>query len=333
MMRSLACQTRTRLYENGKVVAENFDADRVPAMLHDHPDGVLWLDLDDPELADLESVGEQFQLHPLAIEDAVQDHERPKLDRYRGHLFVNVYAVNLAIDDGKSHLSKTEISAFVTDRALITVRKSASDTDQLVERWDADADLGASGGVAFLLYGLLDVVVDGHYAATLQLDAAMDGVEDVLLGEGEAPRSARMRGVELRKLTAALRRAVTPMPELVGRAMRKDLELVDDELRPYYRDVDDHAQQTVAQIEHLRDRIEGLLQADLAEQGNMLNVVTRKLAAWAAIIAVPTAITGYFGQNLPFWGYEKFWGFLLSLTLVTISASGLFLFLKRRDWL
>jgi magnesium transporter len=330
---ALDCTTRTRLYENGKVIAEGFGADQVPAMLHDHPEAVLWLDLDDPELSDLESLGEEFHLHPLALEDAVQDHERPKIDRYRGHLFVNVYAVNLGIADGRSHFAKTEISAFVTDRALITVRKSLSDTDRLVERWDADADLGAHGGVAFLLYGLLDVVVDGHYAATQRLDAAMDEVEDVLLEEGGAPRAVRMHGVELRKLTAVVRRAVTPMPELVGRAMRSDLGLVDDHLRPYYRDVEDHAHQTVAQVEHLRDRIEGLLQADLAEQGNVLNAVTRKLAAWAAIIAVPTAITGFFGQNLPFWGFEKFWGFLLSLSLITVSAGGLYIYLKRRGWL
>jgi magnesium transporter len=330
---ALDCSTQTRLYENGKVIAEGFGAAQVPAMLHDHPEAVLWLDLDDPELSDLQALGEQFQLHPLALEDAVQDHERPKIDRYQGHLFVNVYAVDLGIADGRSHFAKTEISAFVTERALITVRKSLSDTDRLVERWDADADLGAQGGVAFLLYGLLDVVVDGHYAATQRLDAAMDTVEDVLLEEGGAPRGVRMHGVELRKLTAALRRAVTPMPELVGRAMRTDLELVDEHLRPYYRDVEDHAHQTVAQIEHLRDRIEGLLQADLAEQGNVLNVVTRKLAAWAAIIAVPTAITGFFGQNLPFWGFEKFWGFLLSLSLITVSAGGLYIYLKRRGWL
>ena len=331
-MLALDCTTHTRLYENGKVIAEGFGADQVPAMLDDHPQAVLWLDLDDPELTDLQAVGEEFGLHPLALEDAVVDHERPKLDRYQGHLFVNVYAVNL-VEDGRSHLAKTEISAFVTDRALITVRKSLSDTDRLVERWDADADLGAQGGVAFLLYGLLDVVVDGHYAATQRLDAAMDQVEDALLEEGGAPRDVRMHVVHLRKLTAVLRRAVTPMPELVGKATRTDLGLVDDHLRPYYRDVEDHAHQTVAQIEHLRDRIEGLLQADLAEQGNVLNVVTRKLAAWAAIIAVPTAITGFFGQNVPFWGFEKISGFLFSLSLITVSAGGLFVFLKRRGWL
>lgn len=324
-----ACPTNTRLYENGKVLAAGFGADQVRAKLDEHPAAVVWLDLYDPGLADLEAALDGFDLHPVALEDAVQDHERPKLDRYSGHLFLNVYAVEFT--DGA--FRKAEISAFVTDRALITVRKSASDVGRLTRQWDAAADLGAAGGVAFLLYGLLDAVVDSHHDACQRLDEAMDGVEDALLEEGGAARPVRMRGVELRKTTAAVRRVVSPMPELVGRAMRADLGLVDEHLHPYFRDVEDHAQHTVDQVEHLRDRIDGLLQADLAEQGNVLNDVTRKLAAWAAIIAVPTAITGYFGQNLPFWGFEKFWGFLLSLGMITTTATGLYLYLKRRGWL
>jgi magnesium transporter len=324
-----ACPTSTRLYQNGKVVAEGFGADQVRAKLDEHPGAVLWLDLFRPGLADLEAVVEEFHLHPLSLEDAVQDHERPKLERYRGHLFLNVYAVEYT--DGT--FGKVEISAFVTERALITVRKSPSDVDRLIQRWDADAELGADGGVAFLLYGLLDVVVDSHHDACQQIDEALDSVEDTLLEEGGTRRSVRMHGVRLRKTTAAMRRVVASMPELVGRAMRTDLGLVDDHLHPYYRDVEDHAQHTVDQVEHLRDRIDGLLQADLAEQGNVLNDVTRKLAAWAAIIAVPTAITGYFGQNLPYWGYEKFWGFLMSLGMIVATAGGLYVYLKRRGWL
>jgi magnesium transporter len=137
----------------------------------------------------------------------------------------------------------------------------------------------------------------------------------------------------LRKTVAAVRRAVAPMPELVGRAMRAEFGVVDEGLRPYYRDVEDHAMHTVDEVEHLRDRIEGLLQADLTEQSNVLNDITRKLAAWAAIIAVPTALTGYFGQNVPYPGYEKLWGFYLSSLLILVSAGGLYLFLKKRGWL
>jgi magnesium transporter len=142
-----------------------------------------------------------------------------------------------------------------------------------------------------------------------------------------------MRGLQLRKTVAALRRAVAPMPDLVSQAMRKDLGLVDDDLAPYFRDVEDHSRHAIDQVDHLRDRIESLLQADLAEQGNVLNDITRKLAAWAAVIAVPTALTGYFGQNLPYPGFSQRWGYIQSMVLLLFSAGGLWIYLRRRHWL
>ncbi len=327
------CPAETRLYENGKVIAEDFPAEQVPDMLERHPNAVLWLDLYRPGPDDLAAVAEEFHLHPLAIEDATQEHERPKLDRYPEHLFLNVYAVDVSTRPEDPPFGKTEISAFVTERALITVRKAPSDTAKFVEAWDADVKLAKMSGVAFLLYGLLDVVVDGHVSAAQMLDVGMDGVEDVLLEEGGAPREVRMRGLRLRKTVAALRRAVVPMPELVAQARQTENGLVDENLAPYYRDVEDHAQHVVDQIEHLRDRIDSLLQADLAEQGNVLNDITRKLAAWAAVIAVPTALTGYFGQNLPYPGFAKPWGYVQSMVLIIFSAGGLWVYLRRRHWL
>jgi len=328
-----ACPTQTRLYEGGGLIAEGFPADEIPARLADHPKAVLWLDLFDPDERDLQAVAAEFGLHELAVEDAVHDHQRPKLDRYPGHMFMNVYVVEVTTGEDRPRFAKAEISSFLTERALITVRKSHTDTDRYVTRWDRDPDLAAAEGVSFLVYGLLDVVVDGHLAAAQALDVAMDRIEDVILEEGGAPRPVIFYGFELRKTLAALRRAVAPMPDLIAQLMRVDSELVGEHLGPYYRDVDDHARRATDVIDHARDRINGLLEADLTEQSNQLNAVTRKLAAWAAIIAVPTALTGYFGQNLPYPGYEKWWGFVLSAVLIIGSAVGLYWYFKRRDWL
>jgi magnesium transporter len=323
----------TRLYSTGEVIAEGFPVDRIPDLLREHPDAVLWLDLFDPDLDDLQFVQHEFDLHPLAVEDAVHDHQRPKLDRYPGHLFLNVYAVRVTTDGPAPALHKTEISSFVTERALITVHKSAGDLEQLTHRWDTDDGLRGKGGVGFLVYGMLDVIVDGQLAAARQIDEAMDRAEDDMLADGGAPRSVRMYGIALRRELATLRRAVAPMPDLVADLVKADTALVVDHLAPYYRDVDDHARRATEIIEAGRDRINGLLEADLNEQSNQLNDIARKLAAWAAIIAVPTALTGYFGQNLPYPGYETFWGFLFSLGLIVVSAAGLYWYLKGRGWL
>ncbi|GIF16234.1 magnesium transporter [Actinoplanes teichomyceticus] len=320
------------------MIARDFGAGELAGRLRDNPDAVAWLDLLQPSAADLAAVAAEFGLHPLAVEDALAEHERPKLDRYPDHLFVNVYALSFDGDSGDgddatAKVRKVEISAFVTDRALITVHKHRGDVDQLVDRWDRDTGLAAASGVDFLLYGLFDVVVDSQYAAARAVDEAMDAIEDRMLGPGGAPRPVRMHGFALRRALAVLRRAVAPMQDVVAEVSRTGGELVDDQLRPYYRDVEDHAERALESIEHSLTRITELLDADLNEQSNILNDITRKLAAWAAVIAVPTALTGYFGQNVPYPGYERTWGFVQSLALLVLSAGALYLYLKRRGWL
>jgi magnesium transporter len=327
------CPANTRLYLKGKVVAEGFGADQIAARLSEHPDAVLWLDLFDPDLDDLKAVQDEFHLHPLAVEDAVHDHQRPKIDRYPGHLFMNVYSVRVRTDGDMPELHKTEISSFITGRALITVHKSAGNLRTLTDRWDAEPELAEFGDLGFLVYGLLDSVVDGQFAAARTLDEAMDDAEDALLGEGGAPRGIRRYSFGLRRTLANLRRVVAPMPDVLNSFLKLDSQLVDERLSPYFRDIDDHVRRANETIESAGDRINALIGADLNEQSNQLNDVTRKLAAWAAIIAVPTALTGYFGQNVPYPGYEKWWGFLISTAAIVITATGLWAYLKHRKWI
>jgi len=116
------CPTRTRLYRSGRLVAEGFPAERIREHLDAYADAVVWLDLDDPDTADLGIVIEEFDLHPLAVEDAIQDHQRPKLDHYPTHLFVNVYAVAV---EPELDLRVTELSAFITPRALLARRRKS----------------------------------------------------------------------------------------------------------------------------------------------------------------------------------------------------------------
>ena len=327
------CPSRTRLYRSGQLVTEGFPPEQISELLAETPDAVVWLDLLDPDAADLQIVTDEFGLHPLAVEDAVHDHQRPKLDRYRTHLFANVYAVHVAdTPDGARALTTSEISVFITSRALITVRKSDFDVDALIQRWDVDTELAADGGVGFLLYGLLDAIADGHYAAVEQLDEAADTLEDQLFLT-RPDIDIRRRGFELRRTLADLRRVAAPMNELVGRLMRTDAHLITEALAPYYQDVHDHVLRTGETIDNARDLVASVLDANLTEQSNELNEITKKLASWAAIIAVPTAITGYYGQNVPYPGFGHHSGFVISTLAIIILAGGLYVLLRRQRWL
>jgi magnesium transporter len=321
---------RTRLYRDGVLEAKDFPAAQISDYLLT-PGTVVWLDLCEPDQEDLEVLSEEFGLHPVAIEDALQQHERPKLDRYQDHYFLTAYAVSL--DRASGRLATSELAAFVTPRALITVRKDHGfDIDGVVARWDGSADL-AVHGVGFLLWGLLDVVVDGHFAAVQQLDEAMEGLEDMLFDERPHGAEVQRRSFELRKSLVVLRRVVLPMREVVNSLLRRDLKLVDEAMGPYFQDVYDHVLRATEWTESLRDLVSTILETNLTIQGNRLNSIMKKVTSWAAIIAVPTAVTGYYGMNVPYPGFGQPSGVVTSTVLLVVLSGGLYLLFKRLDWL
>jgi magnesium transporter len=324
------CQARTRLYRNGRLELEGFPVADISDHLADQ-DALVWLDLRDPDRSDLAVLSEEFGLHPLAVEDAEQEHQRPKLDRYQSHLFLNAYGARL--DTGTGELATSEIAAFVTPRALITVRKDDGlDIGAVVERWDASPDLAGSG-VGGLLHGLLDYVVDGHFDAVQSLDDAVESLEDQLFSDVPQDLQVQRRSFELRKSLVLLRRTVIPMREVVNALMRRDLHVVTDDLMPYYQDVYDHVLRAAEWTDSLRDLVNSILETNLTIQGNRLNVITKKVTSWAAIIAVPTFVTGFYGMNVPYPGFSRPVGFVTSLVVMVVAAFVLYLVFRRRDWL
>jgi magnesium transporter len=320
----------TRLYRQGMLEAKDFPAAQISDFLQ-QPDTVVWLDLCEPDQEDLELVSEEFGLHPLAVEDAIQEHERPKLDRYQDHAFLTAYAVSL--DPTTGRLQKSELAAFITPRALITVRKDPRfDIQGVMERWDGSADL-AVHGVGFLLWGLLDFVVDGHFATVQQLDEALEGLEDLLFDERPHSAEVQRRSFEVRKSLVVLRRLVLPMREVVNTLLRRDLGLVDEAMGPYFQDVYDHVLRATEWTESLRDLVSTILETNLSIQGNRLNTITKKVTSWAAIIAVPTAVTGFYGMNVPYPGFGRPSGVVASTVLIVILSGGLYRLFKRLDWL
>jgi magnesium transporter len=322
--------TRTRLYRSGVLEAEDFPVEDISEHLM-QPGVTVWLDMCAPDADDLATISEELDLHRLAVEDAGQERQRPKLDRYDSHLFVTAFAV--AVDMTTGELDTFEVAVFVTRTALVTVRKSDQfDIDGVVARWDASPDL-AKHGVSFLLHGLLDYVVDGHFAAVQILDDEIETLEDLLFDDNRSDLSVQRRSFELRKSLVRLRRVVLPMREVVNSLMRRDLHAFDGAMTPYYQDVYDHVLRATEWTESLRDLVTTVLETNLTIQGNRLNVITKKVTSWAAIIAVPTAITGFYGQNVPYPGFGHESGFYISTIAIMVISIGLYFLFRRYDWI
>jgi magnesium transporter len=324
------CQARTRLYRDGVLVERGFPVEQISDHLADGP-ATIWLDLRDPDRGDLAVLQEEFGLHPVAVEDALLDRERPKIDRYNTHLFMTAYSARL--DEATGELATSEISAFVLPHALITIRKDDGlDIGKVVDHWDANPDL-ARHGVGYLLHGLLDFIVDGHFEAVQQLDDAVEGLEDDLFDDSPKNSTVQRRSFELRKSLVVLRRVVLPMREVLNTMMRRDLHHVDDELIPYYQDVYDHVLRATEWTESLRDLVTTILETNLTIQGNRMNIISKKVTGWAAIVAVPTFITGFYGMNVPYPAFGERVGFIVAMVIMVVAGVLLYWVFRRRDWL
>ena len=320
----------TRVYRAGHVEKDNFPVTDISEYI-DQPDTTVWVDLLSPDTDDLQVVAEELGLHELAIADAVNARQRPKLDRYATHDFLNMYAVRLDTETGQ--LSLSELAAFITPHALVTVHKDDQfDIADVLDRWGGSPDL-AHHGVGFLLHGLIDHVVDGHFEAVQSLDEEIEKLEDLLFDQQPHDGDVQRRSFELRKSLVTLRRVVLPMREVVNSLMRRDSKIVQEEMSPYFLDVYDHVLRATEWTESLRDLVTTIMETNLTIQSNRLNVITKKVTSWAAIIAVPTAITGFYGQNVPYPGFSTPGGFLASSILIVVLSVALYVTFKRKDWL
>ncbi|WP_261566482.1 magnesium transporter CorA family protein [Frankia gtarii] len=320
---------RTRVFREGVLAEEDFPLADVHRFREDD-DVIVWLDLRAPNAEQIRLVSDELQLDPHAVEDALSAGERAKLDRYPSYLFLNTYAVRLDVASGE--LVSKEISAFIAGRTLVTVRPDDSfDLDAVLRRTNS-ADLAAHG-VGYLVHGIIDLVVDGYFTAVQALDGALEDLEDMLFDDDVPEATVHRRSFELRKSLVQLRREVLPMREAVNSLMRRDTGLVTDGLVSSYRDVYDHVLRATEWTESLRDMINSILDTNLTIQSNRLNLVMKKMTGWAAIIAVPTLITGFFGQNVPYPGSGESWGFAVDLLILVVSAAILYVVFRRKGWL
>ncbi len=320
----------TRVYRKGVLEDEGFSVADVSEHL-DEPDTVVWVDFWEPSKEQLHELAGELGLHELAVEDALGPHQRPKLNRYATHLFLSCHAVHL--DAQASRLDTTEVDAFIATRYLVTVRKGDGfPTGPLLERWDRSADL-ATHGVGFLLYGLLDVMVDSYFDVVSEFDDYYEEVSEGIFAERPLNPEQERHWFEMHRALVRFHRLVIPMREAVSSLMRREHDAVAEALYPYYQDVYDHILRVTESSESLRELIGTIASTNLSLRDYRQNLIVKKVSGWAAIVAVPALITGYYGMNVPYPGFGKHWGFWVSVAMMIAASGGLYLLFRRRDWL
>ena len=320
----------TRVYRKGALEAEGFPVADVSDYL-EQPDTVVWIDLCGPSKEQLHELAFELGLHELAVEDALGPHQRPKLDRYATHLFLSCHAVRVDADVGA--LDETEVDAFIGKRWLITVRQNDRfPIEPVLDRWDRSPDL-AVHGVSFLLYGVLDVVVDGYFVAIQAFDDYYEEVSDGIFAERPLDPAQQRHWFDMRRAMVQFHRLVVPLREAISSLMRREQSAVAEELYPYFQDVYDHILRVSESSDSLRDLVSTIVETNLSLRDYRQNLIVKKVSSWAAIIAVPALVTGYYGMNVPYPGSGETWGVIASTSLMAAACLGLYYTFRRRDWL
>ena len=320
----------TRVYRNGVLEAEDFPVADVSEFL-EQPDTVVWVDLCAPSKEELHELADELGLHELAVEDALSPHERPKLDPYDSHLFLSVHAV--AIDAWQAELIKTEIDAFINPRWMVTVRKNDAFTiEPAIRRWDRAPHL-AKNGVSFLLWGLLDAIVDSYFDAVQVFDDYYDQVSEGIFEERPIPPEQQRHWFHMRQALVHFHRLAIATREATGALMRRDSDVVSDALYPYFQDVYDHVLRVSESTDALRELVSTIVETNLSLRDYRQNLIVKKVTSWAAIIAVPTLITGFYGMNVPYPGSGEQAGVVTSVLLIVLLSAGLYVLFRKKGWL
>jgi len=332
------------VYAGGRRTASPASLPETFRCLDEHDDAMAWIGLYRPEVSELTSLAKEFDLHELAVEDAVQAHQRPKLERYGDTLFVVLRAARYL--DDVEEVEFGELHLFMGRDFVVTVRHSeAPDLTVVRRRLEQDPELLALGPEA-VLYAILDSVVDGYAPVVAGLENDIDEIEtEVFRGDPEVSR----RTYELNREVIEFQRATRPLTAiLAGLSAGFDKYAVDQELQRYLRDVADHITQVNERIDGFRVLLRDILTVNatlvaqrqneemksLSEASNAQSEEVKKISAWAAILFAPTMVATVYGMNfevMPELGWR--YGYPMAIGLMVLSGVVLYWEFKRRDWI
>jgi magnesium transporter len=315
-----------RRYRDGKLV----DHDLPPDCAEPAKSEFDWVGLVEPTAEEMKQVQAKYHLHPLAVEDALNHRHTPKAETYGSQLFV----IARTADDGEGDSITYGQTAIFLDRGFIVTVRQGSTRAHLALRDQLEASPEKlAEGPDFVLHAVLDFIVDGYGPLLDNLEKTVGEMEDRAIGS--FPDQARIRRIfRLRRVLRQFEGIAGRMEEVAAKLWEVELPAIDPRARPYFRDVFDHARRAVTRTQWLNDTLGSILEvAGLLEMSRQ-GAITRQLAAWAAILAVPTAIAGIYGMNFDFmpelrWRY----GYFVVLGVLALACAGLFYRFRRIGWL
>jgi len=319
------------IYEDGERREGDVELGEAARAACDDTAGFVWLGVHEPTAEEFDAIRREFDLHELAVEDAVEAHERPKLEAYGETLFVVLKTVRYI--DSDEVITSGQIMLFVNPSFIITVRHGeGSDLHPVREAIEKRPDL-LRCGPGSILHAVIDRVVDDYEPAVQGLEIDIQQVEEQVFSSDTGQNPAQ-RIYRLEREVLEMQRAVGPLARPVDRLARGHFDLVSPELRDYFRDVHDHLIRVSSRVEGFRDLLGSALQANLTQVTVRQNEDMRRISAWVAILAVPTMIAGIYGMNFDHmpelaWRY----GYPAVLLVILVISGTLYRWFRRAGWL
>jgi magnesium transporter len=293
------------------------------------PDCFVWVALKDPDPAELAEMQEEFGLHDLAVEDARHGHERPKIEEYGKSLFAVLHTIEM----NGSELRMGEVDIFVGPNYILSVRQRTEQGFASVRlRTENEPELLRNGS-GFVFYALVDAVVDRYFPIEDAVEVELEQLEARIF-EGNSPRANFKALYELKQKLTILNHAIDPLLEAVGKLAGGRVPMVCQGTQDYFRDVIDHLERLSHNVDTLRENVATAMTVNLAMISLSENEVTKRLAAYAALVAVPTMIAGIYGMNFEHMPELK-WTYGYPLTLAVMAAIDVYLFrrFRKTGWL
>jgi len=293
------------------------------------PGHVVWIGLHEPDMALLGAVQKQFDLHELAIEDANNAHQRPKIEQYGEALFIVARTAQLI--EGRIAFGETHI--FIGDGYLVTVRHGASTSYTAVRERCESCPRALARGEDYILYAILDFIVDNYSPVLESIHEEVEEIEDYVLSNA-ITKAQIERLYMLRRDLLRLRNAIGPLVEVCRRLEHDELSMVRPAMQTLFRDVTDHVRNIQERIDSMREVLAFAFEASLLVGQAQETAVSKKLASWLAILAVPTAVAGIYGMNFKYIPELQLeYGYFIVMGLMALACLGLFWRFRRVGWL